>query len=250
MLYEMAARRMIVLEFHADDPSRIVMVCLAEMSDEALELAQLRAQMQELHNLVGSLRGQLQAAAPDSAAALQLAEEAESARQLTEDQLRETQRQLRDLQATIDEQIRLIQAAHPRVKDQRRIRELTHLLNVMKDALDYETREKNRYREEADSIPGYQEQIRRLTEEYDTLRKRWRAIELHRLYCGCVVGRTETAACTLVADGNHPWYPIVIPGVTDPQEGTAMLLSALTAIAADGHPTMVILTDNPHQQQE
>lgn len=162
MLYELAARRTVVLEFHPDDQSRIAMVCLAEKSAEAVELARLRAQLQERRDQVGELRGQLQAAAPDVAAALQLAEDAEAAKQLAQDQLADVRQQLTTLQATIDEEIRQVRAAHPRVQDKQEIRRLTNLLRVVRGELDRRDQELHQATELAAGIPGYQAQIRAL----------------------------------------------------------------------------------------
>ena len=241
VLYEMAARRLVVLEFHTEDPSRIVMICLTEMSDETIQLEALHKQIKDLHGVVTGLRGQLQAAAPDSAAALQLAQEAEDARQLVEDQLAQALRELGDLRATIEEEVRAIRAEHPRAKDQRRIRELTHTLHVLRQAYEDDERELVRLNELADGIPGYQAQIRELTEKLTTFLR----MEVHQLMCGCVVGRLNSNACTFQTEGPaHPWFPIVIPGVTDPQEGYALLAHMLAGHALrSGEETMVIMNN-------
>jgi len=241
LLYEMAARRMVVLEFHPDDPSRIVMVCLAEMSEEAVQMATLRRQAEELHATIASLRTQLQAAAPDSAAALQLAQEAEEARQLLQDQLAEAQRELLELRATIQEEIRQVRAAHPRAQDRRKIRDLTRTLTLLRAAQDDDQQELARLGELAGGIPGYQTQIRELTEEVANFRN----LELHRLMCGCIVARITSQDCTFKVEGqDHPWFPVVIPGVTDPQVGYAMLATMLAGHALrNGEETWVIMND-------
>lgn len=238
MLYEMAARRQIVMEFHAEDPSRIVMICLAEVWDEAIQLETARRQIHSLHGAIAELRTQLQSAAPDSAAALQLAQEAEDERQLTEDRLVETQRQLNDLRATLDEEIRLARAAHPRAQDQRRISKLTHQVDVLRDAHTRDLAEVKRLKELTATIPGYQAHIRQLIAAYER-------VEVHQLICGCTVARVSNTGCTFVPEGErHPWFPIVIPGVTDPQEGYAMLARILAGHSLrSGEETLVIMND-------
>jgi len=241
LLYEMAARRFLVVEFHPEDASRIVMVCLAEMSDEAVQAGRLHQQVQELHATIASLRTQLQAAAPDSAAALQLAQEAEEARQLLQDQLADVQRELRELRATIEEEIRQVRAAHPRAQDRRRIKDLEHTLHVLHAAHQDACRELERLTELADGIPGYQTQIRELTEEVANYRK----LELHQLICGCIVARVTTEGCKFKIEGKgHPWFPVVIPGVVDAQVGYAMLARMLAGHALrGGGETLVLMND-------
>jgi chromosome segregation ATPase len=187
LLYEMAARKQVDIEFDDADADRITAVRTTEGHKDA-EIARLMRKLSEMHQLVGQLRSTIQANAGDVEAAAGLVAEADQAREEAENALQLLSAEHAALAASVAERVALAQAGHPRAQDRRRITGLERQLAVAQTRIQ--------------QLVG---RVKDLTKELDQLKARPKptldvhfraqASEVQRIGCGCVVERTSTAAC-------------------------------------------------------
>lgn len=210
MLYEMAARQRIHIEFDPRDHDRIVSICLPGQSDQAKELAQLRSAHAALHEELAAIRTKMQHDRADVEAAEQLVAEAQTASLALADQLRIAKQQLV-----------AANAGHPRAKDRRRI-------GYLEARVEAQHSEIKQLRLLANSVPGYEAEVAELNRQLKELGVQLASIvegvggQGISAACGCFVLPTGTVNCRI--GKTHDLYVLTPSQMAQARQGKAFIL--------------------------
>ena len=218
VLYEMAARGLIAVEFASAESDSIVAIKLVAASHND-ELSRARAELTAAHHTIADLQTQVQRNAGDVQAAAELALEAEAAAAAATAELAE-------LRQVYDQLV--VQHTQASQGDRQRLpvgrsSPITALRAQLAAA--------------RSRIEELRAQNKDLAREVKT-----RVGDSYHLWCGCIVIHASKRQCTM-GKGDHPFYPLVVPNMTV-QEGQALLSSLIAQHQVKvGKNTAILVTD-------